>query len=443
MDGALLNEAGERVERRRLLMQLIQESHPEKTGALLLLSGFEREREQFYQDSSFEYFVGLQEPAVMLYQLIGQEATLFMPNYAIDRSVWLPKSFDEEQLASLGIKAIELMGQKIQGYATGPVFEKTSLENLIKTVKAVCDAGESIFTPVSSVTVECQWVLQQLCQFVPALKKQLINIDPLVAQLRRTKSQHELEHLYMAAEITTIAQEAAAGVIRKGALEQDVQAAIEFVFTESGATKAFASVVGSGVNSTILHYVDNKAPLPDNGLVVVDIGASINHYCSDVTRTYPVAGKFNKRQKQVYQDVLDCQSYIADLAKPGMYLRNKQKPEKCLNSLAHAFLQKRGYHVEKEFPHGIGHFVGLDVHDVGDVTQPLAPGDIITIEPGIYLRDEQLGVRIEDVYWIVKEGAVCLTEQVPKEIEEIEQFMRSSELNGFYDNHKVTGPDEH
>ena len=196
--------------------------------------------------------------------------------------------------------------------------------------------------------------------------------------------------------------------------------------TESGATRAFASVVGSGKNSTILHYVDNKSNLPSGGLVVVDIGASLNHYCADITRTYPVNGKFSDRQKQVYQDVLDAQEYIAKLVKPGIYLNNKEHPEQSLSHLSKKFLQEKGYDVEKEFPHGIGHYVGLDVHDVGSYKTVLAVGDVITVEPGIYLRKESLGVRIEDMYWVVKDGAICLSEEIPKKIKGVERFMKES-----------------
>jgi Xaa-Pro aminopeptidase len=442
MDVMLLNEAGERIERRKALVDLIQSTYPDKSGAFLLCAGYEREREQFYQDSTFHYFLGLQEAAAMFYQPLQGTNSLFLPNYSVDRTAWLPITFDEESLASLAIEQVELLGKPIMGYSTGPFYTSATLETLIDRLTKLCQDEQFLFTPLQDISTECLLVMRQLFEFVPGLKEQTIDISPLIAQLRRTKSQSELEYLYNAAEITAMAHQAAAGMIKPGAYEADVQAAIEYIYTESGARPAFASIVGSGVNGTILHYVDNSAKLPDKGLVVVDIGASAQHYCSDVTRTYPVSGKFSETQKKVYQDVLDCQSYIAQLAAPGMFLRNKKQPEKCLNTLAHEFLQKRGYDVQKVFPHGVGHFVGLDVHDVGDYNEPLAVGDIITIEPGIYLRDKEFGVRIEDVYWIVKDGAICLTEEVPKKASEVERFMQDAcftDNNDFY----KTGPNEH
>lgn len=442
MDVMPMSETGERVERRRTLIELIKETYPEKTGAVLFIGAFEQERHQFYQDSTFEYFFGLQESALMVFQELNGKTVLYEPNYTVDRSVWLPVNFDEAHLSELAIDSTEKLGQEVHGYSTGPFFKPEQLQALAEKIQEQLDAGHVIFTCTTEIFSECKWVLEQLCQFVPGLKEQLVDIAPLVAELRRIKSQKELEYLYNASEITVMAQQAAAGTIKKGNLEADVQAAIEYVFTESGATRAFASVVGSGKNSTVLHYVDNKAPLPDKGLVVVDIGASFNHYCSDVTRTYPVAGVFSERQKKVYQDVLDTQEYIASIAKPGMFMRNKNEPDKCLNTLSKKFLAERGYDVEKDFPHGIGHYVGLDVHDVGSYETPIQAGDIITIEPGIYLPDEQIGIRIEDIYWVIKDGVVCLSEGVPKKPEDIQKFMKDSRFTEEPEPYK-SSPHEH
>jgi len=203
--------------------------------------------------------------------------------------------------------------------------------------------------------------------------------------------------------------------------ESEVQASIEYIFTSSGARAAFPSIVGSGKNSTTLHYTTNGRQMSNGDLVVVDIGAESDYYCADLTRTYPVSGRFTKRQKEIYNLVLETQNYIAEIAKPGYWLNNKDKPEKSLHHLAKKFLEKRGY--GQYFTHGIGHYLGLDVHDVGDYMRPLRDGDVFTIEPGIYIAEENLGVRIEDDYWIVKDSAICLSEALPKSIEDIEKFM--------------------
>ena len=207
-------------------------------------------------------------------------------------------------------------------------------------------------------------------------------------------------------------------------MENEIQGMIEFTFTEAGAGIAFPSIVGGGANSTVLHYTENHSVLESGDLVVVDIGASQEHYCADLTRTYPVSGKFTKRQLEIYNLVLETQQYIAELAKPGMWLNNREYPEQSLNHLAHKFIQDRGY--GEYFPHGVGHYLGLDVHDVGSYATPLQVGDVITIEPGIYIPLEKLGVRIEDNYWITDKGAICLSEELPKAAVEIEQMMANA-----------------
>ena len=192
----------------------------------------------------------------------------------------------------------------------------------------------------------------------------------------------------------------------------------------SHARPAFPSIVASGKNGTVLHYNQNNGTLKDGDLVVIDIGAEFNNYCADLTRTYPVSGAFSKRQKELYNIVLQAQTHIAELAKPGMWLKNNDKPDQSLHHLAVKFITDRGY--GKYFPHGIGHFVGLEVHDVGDYSVPLHEGDVITIEPGIYIPEESIGIRIEDNYWITKDGSICLSEHLPKEADDIEAVVQQA-----------------
>ncbi|HSW74009.1 MAG TPA: M24 family metallopeptidase, partial [Candidatus Limnocylindria bacterium] len=263
---------------------------------------------------------------------------------------------------------------------------------------------------------------ERIKQFLPALKvEHIIDVSKEVAILRRKKDKHEIGVMYKAIEVTMLAQEAAAHTIADGVAECEVQGSLEYIFTCSGARTAFPSIVGSGKNSTVLHYVENKDTLRDGGLVVVDIGAEYDYYCADLTRTYPVSGVFTPRQREIYNLVLDTQAYVASIAKPGMWLSNKEKPDQSLNHLAKKYLDERGY--GQYFFHGIGHFLGLDVHDVGDHSRPLQEGDVITIEPGIYIAKEELGIRIEDDYWVVSDGVICLSENLPKQADEIEAMM--------------------
>jgi Xaa-Pro aminopeptidase len=171
-----------------------------------------------------------------------------------------------------------------------------------------------------------------------------------------------------------------------------------------------------------LHSFENTRKFEEGDLVVVDIGAEYGMYSSDITRTYPVSGKFTARQKEVYNIVLETQLYVQSLAKPGIYLNNRENQESSLHHLAVKFLEKHGY--EKYFIHGIGHFLGLDVHDVGNHEVPLSIGDVFTIEPGIYISEENLGIRIEDDFVITKNGCACLSENLAKQAHDIECFMK-------------------
>ena len=270
--------------------------------------------------------------------------------------------------------------------------------------------------------IEQRFVLERLNSFIPDLQSSIVDISDSVAQMRRKKDVHEIEQLYKAIEITQMAHEAAAQAITDGVTECEVQAGLEYIMIGSCTRPAFPSIVASGKNGTILHYTDNNTTITNGDLVVVDIGAEYNGYCADLTRTYPVSGTFTERQLELYNLVLEAQKYIKNIAQPGYWLNNKEKPEKSLHHLAKKFFTEKGY--GEYFTHGIGHFLGLDVHDVGDYTQPLQEGDVITIEPGLYIPEENIGIRIEDDYWILKDGIICLSEYLPKKPEDIERLVQ-------------------
>lgn len=416
-----VQELQQRVNRRAALLESIRLSHPDKQGAVMMCAAFKREREPFFQDSNFTYFVGIDEPGLVFYQKLDGQATLYEPQYAIERSIWLPLKKDKAVLAAVGIEKEAFLGEPIKGYSLDPLLIASQVKTVTDHLTTLVHGGHYIFAPLQDVSFESAMYLRQLCSFVPGFFERIVDISSLIGQLRRKKDMRELELMYRAIEITASAQDAAAQVIAPEVSESRVQAAIDFVFADNQAVNAFPSIVGSGKNSTILHYVDNKAMMKTGDLVVVDIGASYNHYAADVTRTYPVSGKFTARQKEIYQLVLDAQMFVAEAARPGMYLRNAQFPDESLHHIAAKFFEEHGY--GKYFPHGIGHFVGLDVHDVEDRAKVLQPGDIFTIEPGLYIPEEKLGVRIEDMYWIVEDGVVCLTEGIVKEIDEVEELM--------------------
>lgn len=421
-----MNRVGleKRKERRQKLWDLIKKNHPDAQGTLFLVGDYEHDRQLFFQDSSFFYFVGLQEPG-LIFTENGVETVLYEPAYSIDRSIWLSCSDIKALAHKAGIVQVKAAGEPINGYSLTTAFvEKNNFKEVVAVLSKLVLQERALFVPLACMSEGARAFFQILCSFVPESSKYLIDVSPEVGQVRRVKEKYEIEQMYHAIEATALAQSTALSVIAPGINEAEVQGMIDFVYAQQHAQHAFLSIVGSGENSTVLHYVDNNKVMQSGEVVVVDCGASYGHYAADVTRTYPVGDTFTKRQQEVYQLVLDVQDYIAQQARPGIYLNNPDKPQESLNHLARAFLKdKGGYDIH--FPHGIGHFVGLDVHDVGNSKEPLQPGDVITIEPGIYIKDEDLGIRIEDMYWIMEDGAFCLTEGIPKDLKEIEQEKRA------------------
>jgi Xaa-Pro aminopeptidase len=411
-------------ERRTQLVEHIKKTYPSKKGVVLLFGAFEHERQRFHQESSFYYFSGIEEAGAVLLINLDSKTILFIPQCPTRRQ-WVATALEPsvEHAGIVGVDEILHLGTPHATYHVSPLFNKEQYQDLLR----ILNEQETIFTTCSTNPysyVEQKLMLDRLIRFEPLLQNKLQDVEPLIGKMRRVKSRQEIELMYKAVEVTMVAHEAASRVIEPGVTEHDLRSGIEYVFAEGNGTPAFPSIVATGMNSTVLHYTPKKTQMRAGDLVVVDIGAEVDYYCADITRTYPVSGTFTARQREVYTIVLETQEYIASLAKPGMWLNNKEKPEQSLHHLAQKFLEKRGY--ANYFPHGIGHFLGLDVHDVGDVREPLQEGDVITIEPGIYLPKEKFGVRIEDDYWIVKDGVMCLSEELPKEPEAIEEMAQSS-----------------
>lgn len=413
--------------RRKDLIDAIKNEHAGKSGLVVLFAAFEQGSERFKQDKTFYYYTGINEPGAVLVIDLNSKSTLYVPHYFEKRAQWMTVSeaLIKRDAKALRMDAVELLGQECPRYELSPYFSEHEYVHMIELLKNIVDKGEAVFVATPDNGYECittRVTLDYLQKFIPELNKSMVDISPLIAAARRRKDVGEVEHIYRAIEITELAHDSAIQAIKDGALESEVQASLEYMIIASHARTSFPSIVASGKNSTILHYNENSGTMRNGDLVVVDIGAEFNNYCADLTRTYPVSGTFSKRQKELYNIVLQTQEHIALLAKPGMWLKNKDNVDKSLHHLAVKFLAKHGY--DKYFPHGIGHFLGLDVHDVGDYSVPLQEGDVITIEPGIYIAQERIGIRIEDNYWITKDGAVCLSENLPKEADDIEHYMQ-------------------
>jgi Xaa-Pro aminopeptidase len=260
-------------------------------------------------------------------------------------------------------------------------------------------------------------------------------LAPIMHDLRAVKAPQEIELIKEACALTEKAFRRVLGFIRPGVWEYEVEAEIVHEFMRNGSRgPAFETIVASGIDSCTLHYIKNDQRCKEGDLVLIDFGAAHANYASDVTRTVPVNGRFSKRQKEVYRAVLRIQKAAIQMLRPGTTLEQCQKEVAQLveAELIHLGVLKRA-EIKKQpkdsplykkfFPHGTSHHLGLDVHDYGDKYRKLEPGMILTCEPGIYIRDEAIGVRIEDDILIAKKAPVNLTETIPREVEEIEALM--------------------
>ncbi len=416
--------------RRKELIESIKSEFPHKEKSVVVLfAAFEQSIERFRQDKTFYYYTGVNEPGAALVIDMTGKSTLYIPNCFEKRAQWmtLPPALVNRDAKALGVDAVELLGDECAGYELNPYFSAEEYAHMIALMKNVIAQEGSLLTTAPSNGHEylhARFAFDHLQKFIPEVNKAVVDVSSFIAASRRRKDIGEVEQIYRAIEITELAHESAVQAIKHDVLEAEVQASLEYMMIASHARTSFPSIVASGKNGTVLHYNQNNGTLKDGDLVVIDIGAELDNYCADLTRTYPVSGTFTKRQKELYNIVLATQEHIASLAKPGMWLKNKDKADKSLHHLAVKFLAQRGY--DKYFPHGIGHFLGLDVHDVGDYNVPLHEGDVITIEPGIYIPAENIGIRIEDNYWITKDGAICLSERLPKDADDIEQLMQQA-----------------
>lgn len=230
------------------------------------------------------------------------------------------------------------------------------------------------------------------------------------------KDPGEIDAIRAAVDIAQAALAEAFAVAVPGAWEFTVEATVECGFRRRGAQgPSFPSICGSGPNTCFLHYRDNSRQLEAGDLLLVDVGAKYQYYCSDLTRTIPVSGTFTPRQREVYDVVYDASRMAAGLLKPGIKMRE-------VHNATAEYLKERGFG-RKYFPHSVGHGVGLRVHDFPWKEDVLRPGMIVTIEPGIYVPEENLGIRIEDDYLITAEGAELLSDDLPSHPDDIEALL--------------------
>ena len=258
----------------------------------------------------------------------------------------------------------------------------------------------------------------------------------ILKELRAVKTALEVEVIQKAIDITDVAFRRLLKFIKPGVMEYEIEAEIVHSFLSQRATgEAYGSIIASGDRARTLHYVENNQECKEGEMILMDFGAGYGNYCADLTRTVPVSGKFTKRQKVVYNACLQLHQYCAGILKPGITIVDYTEK---VGEQATLLFQKIGLlkkaDIKNEDPdnkaykkylyHGISHHLGIDVHDLGTRTEPIKAGMVFTIEPGIYIEEEQMGVRIENNFWITKNGNKDLMKNIPITVDEIESLMK-------------------
>ena len=356
----------------------------------------------FFQESNFLYLSGWREPGAVM-MLTRREEILFLP----------PRNAQEENFT--GRKTLAEDREAVDKTGFEKVLPRAAIEsNFLRLM----ESAHRVYTISSDL------LAQKLMNF--AVFHERAEAGPQIARLRVIKSPAEIALLQKSAEATIPAHLAAWKKIKPGVYEYEIAAAMTNVYFDRGCERsAYAPIVGSGPNSVILHYMANRRRVDRGEVVLMDVGAECSDYATDVTRTVPAGGKFSARQREIYDIVLGAQKAAIAAAKPGAHLRGGKD---SLQQIAYDYINSHGKDLHgdslgKYFTHGLGHFVGLDVHDPGDSNQPLEAGMVITIEPGIYIPEENIGVRIEDTLLVTEDGAKNLSGALPREAAEIEKLV--------------------
>jgi len=382
-------------------------------GVVLVPATHERELERDYlqdndfrQSNTFFYFTELETQDAWLLLAAGggaAETVLFLPprNPAQERWTGLRLGPDSTAVRVTGI---------------GRVLSTDSLDLVLSA--ALARVRGPVYVPLDQTTRD-----EPRLRDLVFAGRDVRNLRPIADSLRLVKDADELARMRKAIDISVLGHIAAMQAARPGAREYEIEAALEAEFRRNGADRVgYPSIVGSGPNSTTLHYDVNRRQTRDGDLVVVDAGAEWGQYTADVTRTFPVNGKFTPRQKAIYDLVLATQQAAFDSTRPGATIAQ-------LNRIARDYMRAHSGTLcgaetcDAYFIHGLSHWLGMDVHDPGDYNTPLKPGIVFTIEPGIYLAQEGLGVRIEDDVLVTATGAEWLSAKAPKTTAEIERLM--------------------
>ena len=397
------------------------------SGVVVLFAGTENPVDVygFRQDDNFYYLSGLTEPGSALLIASVTEAKGDTPARAYTEILFLPprNSFQEKVTGpKLGPENPE--APKITGFD-----HVESMGQLPDEVRKYVGGRPVVYTDVAtqfqpSTSAEPLQFMKWVLGFVS-----LQDARPMISSLRTTKDAGEVALIRKAVDASVAAHFAAFKAVKPGVNEREISALMQYEWGKRGCERvAYAPIVGSGYNSTVLHYSDDDNVMKSGDVVVIDAAGEYSMYASDITRTLPVNGHFTARQREIYDIVLGAQTAAAAAFVSGKSTMKRDDPN-SIYKVAFDYINTHGKDLHGEplgkyFIHGLGHPVGLNVHDSTDFNAPLGPGQVFTIEPGIYIPEENLGVRIEDDYYVEPDGKLIkLSGALPSAADEVEKLM--------------------
>ena len=375
----------------------------------------------YRQNSDFYYLTGILQASTILVlekkNASEYRSTLFIPKPDKKKEIWFGHLLCPQE-------AIDISGINTINFFEDFGEKKKQLLKEKKTIYVHHLENESV----------AQGMQYRGDRFRASLKGELLSLNSELTKLRLIKQTEEINLIQKAIDITHLAFERVAKTLKNNTYEYEVEAEITYIYNRNGATHAYAPIVASGLNATVLHYVENKDKLENGKLLLMDFGAEYTNYAADCSRTIPINGKFSDRQKAVYESVLRVQNAMIKEYVPGNTINNLNKKagelmEKELLNLGliskeeikNQDPEEAAY--KKYFMHGLAHFLGLDVHDSGDKETVFKKGMVLTCEPGIYIPEENIGIRIEDDI-LVDKTPLNLMSKIPKSVKEIEKMLK-------------------
>ncbi|MED1114041.1 aminopeptidase P family protein [Bacillus paramycoides] len=379
---------------------------------------------KFVPNRNFYYLTGIDEPNVIfMLKKFGDsvEETLFIEKSDPVLEKWVGKTVSKEEAEKLsGIKKVVY----IESFEK--IMSNTLFTENVKYVNLDLELREWKGTETKTLAF-AKHVREQYPHIT------IGNVYPNICELRVFKTEEEIEIIKEAIAIT---KEGIYNVLKHAKadmMEYELEAHFDFTLKSSGIKHhAFNTILASGKNATVLHYEDNDAKVGQSDLVLLDLGAQKDYYNADISYTFPASGTFSSRQKQIYNIVLKALKETTELIKPGLkFAALNEHTKKVLAEECKAIgLIQEDEELTKYYYHGVSHFLGLDTHDVGTYKdRVLEEGMVITIEPGLYIEEESIGIRIEDDILVTKDGYENLSKDIIREVEEIEEFMRENNVN--------------